>query len=402
MNVLALRRSSAVSGVVKVVAVASALTLLAGGLVACTIGSAETGDPDKQESSEAQQPTPEVDISVADGTTDHNPTEPVKVTASHTTLEDVEMVNEEGNVVESVLNDDATEWQTDEVLGYNRTYTLTVTDAEGEEEEITFETISPEATTSVALGPLADSVVGVGQAITFVFGTAPSDREAVEEAITVETSNDTNGAFYWVSDRDLRWRPEEFWEPGTEVSVEADIYGLDMGDGLYGETDNATNFTIGDKVHAVVDDNTKTMNVYRNDELLRSIPVSMGRDGTRWATPNGTYVVGDERESMVMDSATFGLAKEDGGYETEVDYATQLSYSGIYVHAAPWSQYAQGSSNTSHGCINVSTEDARWFQETVKRGDPVVVKNTTADTLPAWDGLGHWNMDWETWEAGNA
>ena len=96
------------------------------------------------------------------------------------------------------------------------------------------------------------------------------------------------------------------------------------------------------------------------------------RDTAEFATPNGTYIIGDRNESMIMDSTTFGLGYEEGGYRTSVQYATQMSYSGIYVHAAPWSVGSQGNTNVSHGCINVSTENAQWFQETVKRGDIVL------------------------------
>lgn len=383
-----------------------ALVALAGGATACTIGEVGGQEDTAQSSGDGQGEQDveklTIEASVEDGDTGHNPAEPVTVNVTGGTLKDVEMVNENGMIVESTLSDDATSWTTAEVLGYNRQYTLTIVDSEGEEQELSFSTATPAATTGVAIGPLPDSAVGIGQAITFVFSVAPTDREAVEEAITVETSNDTEGGFYWFGDNDLRWRPAEFWEPGTEVTVSADIYGLDMGGGVFGAEDNATNFTIGDDVRAIVDDSTKTMKVYQNGELLRSIPVSLGRDGGRWATPNGTYVVGDEHTSLLMDSETFGLSVADGGYSTPVNYATQMSYSGIYVHGAPWSVWAQGNTNTSHGCVNVSDADAAWFQDVVKRGDPVIVQNTSGGTLPEWDGLGHWNLDWETWKAGNA
>lgn len=83
-------------------------------------------------------------------------------------------------------------------------------------------------------------------------------------------------------------------------------------------------------------------------------------------------------------------------------FATQMSYSGIYVHAAPWSVAEQGNSNVSHGCINVTTEAAEWFQNTVKRGDIVTVKNTVGSTLSGYDGLGDWNIPWSVWKDGNA
>lgn len=382
---------------------------LAASLASCTIGDVEGTDGTEAEVSHASngQGAEELaadeppQVSVEDGAEGVDPSEPVTVT-SGSELESVEMTNESGKVVESELSDDKKQWSTAEVLGYNREYTIVASDVNGNTTTTTFSTPAPANTTGVALGPLEESTVGIGQAVTFSFTTAPSDRKAVEEAIEVTTSNDTEGGFYWIDPYELRWRPAEFWEPGTTVNVEANLYGLDMGDGLYGSDDNSTNFTIGNRVRGVVDDQTKTMKVYRNGELLREIPVSLGRDGTRWSTPNGIYVIGDTHESLVMDSSTFGYSPEEGGYVTPVNYATQMSYSGIYVHGAPWAVGALGNYNQSHGCINMTEADAQWFQENVKRGDPITVKNTTADTLAGTDGLGYWNIDWETWKEGNA
>lgn len=372
-------------------------------LTGCTIERSDAQEQSSQQSTEveaeeAQAPV----ISVDDGDEDVDPSESVIVKSMGDGLSKVAMTNEEGYEVESELSDDGRSWTTAETLGYNRTYTIKATDKNGETATASFSTATPAATTNVALSPLADSVVGVGQTIGFRFGSPVKDRQAAQDAITVTTSPKVEGGFYWLNNSELRWRPAEYWEPGTEVTVEADIYGKDLGGGVWGETDNATNFTIGDKVEAVADDVTKTMSVYKNGELLRTMPVSFGRDTSEWATPNGTYIIGDRNESMIMDSTTFGLGYEEGGYRTPVKYATQMSYSGIYVHAAPWSVGAQGSYNTSHGCINVSTENAQWFQETVKRGDIVTVKNTIGETLSGYDGLGDWNIPWSEWSKGNA
>ncbi|QWQ85045.1 L,D-transpeptidase [Corynebacterium glutamicum] len=372
-------------------------------LTGCTIERSDAQEQSSQQSTEveaeeAQAPV----ISVDDGDEDVDPSESVIVKSMSDGLSKVTMTNEEGYEVESELSDDGRSWTTAETLGYNRTYTIKATDKNGETATASFSTATPAATTNVALSPLADSVVGVGQTIGFRFGSPVKDRQAAQDAITVTTSPKVEGGFYWLNNSELRWRPAEYWEPGTEVTVEADIYGKDLGGGVWGETDNATNFTIGDKVEAVADDATKTMSVYKNGELLRTMPVSFGRDTSEWATPNGTYIIGDRNESMIMDSTTFGLGYEEGGYRTPVKYATQMSYSGIYVHAAPWSVGAQGSYNTSHGCINVSTENAQWFQETVKRGDIVTVKNTIGETLSGYDGLGDWNIPWSEWSKGNA
>lgn len=358
----------------------------------------EVSSSDAGEAAEALAPV----VSVEDGAVGVDPSETIVVKSLGDGLEDVTMVNEEGYEVEAAYFDDEPTWATAEVLGYNRTYTITATDRNGETSTTVFSTAQPAATTSVALSPLADSVVGVGQTIGFRFGQVITDRHAAEAAITVTTSPEVEGGFYWLNNRELRWRPAQYWEPGTEVTVKADIYGTELGDGLWGASDNTTNFTIGDRVETVVDDATKTMSVYQNGNLLRTIPVSLGRDVAEWATPNGTYIIGDRNPEMIMDSTTFGLGYAEGGYRTPVKYATQMSYSGIYVHAAPWSEGSQGYANTSHGCINVSTEAAGWFQGVVKRGDIVTVKNTVGTTLSGYDGLGDWNIPWSVWGEGNA
>lgn len=185
------------------------------------------------------------------------------------------------------------------------------------------------------------------------------------------------------------------------MTVKADLYGKDFGNGIYGQQDSETNFTIGEEVLTKVDNSTKTLTVYRNGEEVKSFAIALGRDNS-YDTPNGTYVVGDKHDSLVMDSRTYGLSLEAGGYVTPVNYATQLSWSGIYVHSAPWATWAMGQTNVSHGCINATPADAQWYMNTVKRGDPVEIVNTKGDTLPGTDGLGYWNIDWETIKAGNA
>ena len=364
------------------------------GLAACADTSSETQHSSAAESQDLETPP---SVSVQDGATDVDPTVPVEVTGENK-LQTVTMLNEVGYEVESVLSDDGKTWKTDEVLGYNRSYTIEATDVEGNTTTVSFTTPQPSSQSSVAMVPLPDSTVGVGQTINFRFAGTVYDRRAVQDAITIETSNDTVGAFYWISNSELRWRPKEYWEPGTTVTVQAHIYGVDMGNDMWGSKDNSTSFTIGDDVRAVVDNASKTMTVTRNGQTLRSVPVSLGR--SEYPTPNGTYLVGDQHNELVMDSSTFGLTGQ-GAYRTEVNFATQMSYSGIYVHGAPWSELAQGKTNTSHGCINVTDADAQWFMNTVKRGDVIEVKNTDGGTLSGYDGLGDWNISWETWSAGN-
>ncbi len=347
---------------------------------------------------------PKLASTVKDGDVGVTTAVPVTVSAEDGVLGAVTMVNEDGDPVEGKLSRDGLQWATAEPLGYNKRYTLTA-EALGlggaTSRQMTFETHSPENLTMAYVVPSEGEVVGIGQPVAVQFDENIPNRVAAQQAIKITTNPPVEGAFYWLNNREVRWRPANYWKPGTTVEVAVKTYGVDLGDGLFGQEDITTHFTIGDEVISRIDDNTKTMTVTRNGEVIRTMPVSMGKNST--PTNNGTYIVGDRRSHMVMDSSTYGVpTNSPNGYRTEVDWATQISYSGIYVHAAPWSVGSQGYSNVSHGCVNVSTSNGQWFYENSKRGDVVEVVNTVGSTLPGTDGLGDWNIPWSQWKAGNA
>jgi lipoprotein-anchoring transpeptidase ErfK/SrfK len=103
---------------------------------------------------------------------------------------------------------------------------------------------------------------------------------------------------------------------------------------LFGQDNVTTHFTIGDEVIATADDNTKIVTVRRNGEVVRTMPTAMGKDST--PTNNGVFIVGARFTHIIMDSSTYGVpVNSPSGYRTDVSWATQISYSGIYVHSAP-------------------------------------------------------------------
>jgi lipoprotein-anchoring transpeptidase ErfK/SrfK len=170
---------------------------------------------------------------------------------------------------------------------------------------------------------------------------------------------------------------------------------------MFGEDNVKSHFTIGDEVISTADDTTKTVTVRVNGEVVKTMPTSMGKDST--PTANGVYIIGGRFKHIIMDSSTYGVpVNSPNGYRTEVDWATQMSYSGVFVHSAPWSVGAQGHTNTSHGCLNVSPSNAEWFYDHSKSGDIVEVVHTVGSTLPGIEGLGDWNIPWAQWKAGNA
>jgi lipoprotein-anchoring transpeptidase ErfK/SrfK len=109
---------------------------------------------------------------------------------------------------------------------------------------------------------------------------------------------------------------------------------------------------------------------------------------------------------VIMDKLTetvFDTTDTDGaaGYKTKIQYAQRITWSGQYIHSAPWSVGAQGHRNVSHGCVNVSPSNARWLFDKTLIGDPVIVKGT-GDKLGYGDGWTPWNVSWSEFVKGSA
>ncbi|GAC69100.1 L,D-transpeptidase [Gordonia soli] len=341
---------------------------------------------------------------LTEGAVGVQPGAPIKVAASEGSITSVRVNKADGSPLKGELSEDGTTWTSAEPFGYNRNYTLQA-DAVGiggtATKKVSFTTRAPNNLTQAYLTPNPGETVGVGQPIAVKFDEPIPNRKAAQRAIKITTDPPTEGAFYWISDTEVRWRPENFWKTGTKVNVAVNTYGIDLGDGLFGQENVRTNFKVGRKLLITADDKTKQVVFERDGKVIRTMPTSMGKPGDE--TDNGVYLVSDKHDHIIMDSSTYGVPSNSAnGYRTPVDYATRMSYSGIFFHSAPWSVWAQGNTNTSHGCLNLSPDNALWVMENTLRGDPVVVKNTTGGTLSGTDGLGDWNVDWKTWAKGNA
>ncbi|MGV8871820.1 MAG: L,D-transpeptidase [Rhodococcus sp. (in: high G+C Gram-positive bacteria)] len=347
---------------------------------------------------------PKLSASVVDGAVGFSPADPVSVSVADGKLSSVTMLNPEGEPVSGAISPDGLSWTNTEPLGYDREYRVQA-DAYGlggASSTITsFTTSQPGNFTKPYVLPNPDSIVGIGQPVAVQFDEQITDKLAAQNAITVTTTPAVEGAFYWVNNKEVRWRPQNYWAPGTTVDVAVNVYGRDLGDDIFGQENAATSFTIGDAVIATADDSTKQVTFNVNGQDVITMPTSMGKDST--PTDNGVYIIGDRFDHLVMDSSTYGVPVDSSsGYRTPVDWATRMSYSGIFFHSAPWSVGQQGYSNTSHGCLNLSPTNAKWVYDNTKRGDIAVVKNTVGGTLSGTDGLGDWNVPWDKWKAGNA
>ena len=387
------------------VAMAGALILLAG----CQDDEGPGGSA--ATSSSADAAPAEVTVSVADGSTDVSPVVPLEISVTDGELQDVAVTDGAGVPVAGTVADSPRDpavdlWTPDAELAYGTTYTLTAS-AEGADEQTveassTFTTVTPTELATPDIGPLDGQTVGVGMPIRVYFDEPVTDQVAVESHLVVESSTPTDGVWSWMSDTEVHFRPSTYWPADTDVTLHADLYGVPLGEGVWGEKDRTISFRIGDRHVSVADAGTHVMEVYDGDQLVQTFPISAG--SAENPSRNGIHVVTELNRDRVMDSSTYGVpADSPGGYRTPVEYAVRLSNNGEFVHAAPWSVAQQGNSNVSHGCINMSTERAAWFFDFSQPGDVVEIRNSIGPPLSRADGdIYDWTIPWDEWRAGSA
>ncbi|MFF4258899.1 Ig-like domain-containing protein [Streptomyces sp. NPDC001663] len=251
--------------------------------------------------------------------------------------------------------------------------------------------------------PDKGTTVGVAMPVSITFNKPVQDKAAVERKLHVTAAPAVDGAWSWMKDRNgkdrIDYRPERYWKPGTDVTLRMDLAGVNTGGGVYGTQQRVVNFRIGDAVTSTMDVRNKTMTVARNGKTLRTLKVSSGKKG--YETWNGTMVVLSKVPTIRMNSRTVRIFGQEAYDLGKVKWDVQLTPSGTYVHAAPWNAGKFGVVNGSHGCIGMSTSDAKWFYEQVHLGDPVTVVHSV-DTVAANNGYGDWNVDWATWKQGSA
>ncbi len=363
---------------------------------------------------------PRIEVSPSDGATGVEPLAPVLVQTPDGTFESVTMTNEDGRTIDGIVTPDRHTWKPTGPLGYGRSYTVTATaiGADGTRSDRTtgFTTLTPDNQTAVVFrttggGAVSDGgVYGVGLVVVAHFDEPIPDRAAAEKTLTVQANPPVDGAWYWADEQNAHWRPRSYYPPGTQVTVRADIYGKPLGGGLFGQEDASVSFSLGDAHISVADDDTIQVTVTDNGQIVRTMPTSMGRGGTEvvdgrtlsfWTQP-GIYTVLDQANPVVMDSSTYGLPVNSRlGYKEVINYATRISNDGIYLHQLDATVWAQGNTNVSHGCLNLSGADARWFYEFSRPGDVVEVRNTGGAPLQLWQN-GDWSIPWEQWQAGSA
>ncbi|MEO9139993.1 MAG: Ig-like domain-containing protein [Jatrophihabitans sp.] len=397
-----------------------------------SVGAASTGSAHSESSppptTPTPTPTPAIITTSAGATQQINPVTPVTVSIAHGTLTSVTMTNAAGTKVTGALSPDRTSWHDTEDLGYGKTYAIIAVGKNDEGMPVTkresVTVISPTNQTAVSLDRAGDYAltdgatygVAVMPEIFFDEPLSAAGQKTAEKALTVSTSPHVAGAWAWQDDTRLLWRPENYWPSGTNVTIKANVYGVDFGNGLYGQSDEQTSFTIGRKQLTIADDNAPKavdkIRVYNAaGTVLRTMDTSMGQHSGEtvngqyfnFYTLNGTYTVLEHDNPAIMSSQSYGLpAGAANGYGAlTVPYSTKISVDGIYLHEFNSTTYDQEHGiDVSEGCLNLQTSDAEWFFDHSLIGDPVVVHGAKgAPEIDVAEG-GGWSVSWKTWLTG--
>jgi lipoprotein-anchoring transpeptidase ErfK/SrfK len=222
------------------------------------------------------------------------------------------------------------------------------------------------STAVVSVSPKAGDVVGVAYPVTVGFAGPVSDRAAAEHDIEFSVSSHRvsdakvpGGSFAWLDDSTVRFTPSGYWPAHSTIALSVGGF--------------KTTFETGSQVVGVADIDAHTFTVSIDGQVVREMPASMGKP--KHPTPIGSFTALEKQNPVVMDSRTIGIPLSDPeGYKLTVNYAVRVTWGGVYVHSAPWSVASQGNSNVSHGCINLSPDNAQWYYNNVSIGDPIIIQ----------------------------
>jgi lipoprotein-anchoring transpeptidase ErfK/SrfK len=338
-----------------------------------------------------------------------SPASPIVVTVGNGQLRTV-AVTAGRTKVDGALRADGT-WRSTGELDYGKTYKVVVTaiDSSGAAtvKVSSFTTVKPQHLVEATFRANANSSLkkghayGAGQPVIIAFSRAVN-KAAAEKAIEITTSPAVEGKFHWVNGKTVHWRPAKYWTGGTSITVTVNVFGVKLGNGVYGEKNASTRFAIGRQLIAIADNRTHLTKVYIDGKLVRTMKSSFGKGGSTtnangehisYWTAGGPHVVLSKERVHSMSSASYGITdpKDPNYYGAEdIEYCTRITYSGEFLHAAPWN-HSLGRANLSHGCINLSVSDAKWVYQNFMIGDVVDVRNSPRK-LPTWNGLGDWTV----------
>ncbi|WP_109002011.1 L,D-transpeptidase [Streptomyces rishiriensis] len=397
------------------VALAAVLTWagLLAGAAGCTGGDSRSG----LDRMLGKPPAPEdvIRVSPRDGATGVRPGESLRVRVPDGRLESVKVVRSqdaEETEVKGRIAADGLSWRPDgDRLALAARYTVDVVALDGDGDRsarhTTFTTLVPDKRFIGYVTPEDRSTVGTGMIVSLEFNREIEDRAAVERAVRVTAQPAVEVRPHWFGRARLDFRPEEYWKPGTRVTVALGLRDVEGAPGVYGLQEKSFSFTVGRSQVSLVDAAKHTMQVRRDGQLLATVPITAGAPEN--TTYNGRMVVSEMLELTRMNGATVGFKKADGKGEydiPDVPHAMRLTSSGTFLHGNYWVDDVFGHANVSHGCVGLrdvrggaSDTPAGWFFDRSLIGDVIEVVHSKDKQVAPDNGLGGWNMTWKEWTA---
>jgi lipoprotein-anchoring transpeptidase ErfK/SrfK len=369
-----------------------------GALAACgrRVGTPTAGAP-------AELPSPSITYLPADAATDVAPVAPVRVDVKDGWFQRISLINADGKVVAGALNRDRTSFATTEPLGYGASYTWggSVVGHDGKAVPVqgNFSTINPSKQVNGQFQLADGQVVGVAAPIIIQFDAsiADADRPTVEKALKVTTDPPVEGSWAWLPDEvggsRVHYRTKDYYPAGTKVAVDAKLYGVKFGDDAFGAQDITLNFEIGRRQVVKAEASSHRIQVLDGSgAVIMDFPCSYGEgDLPRNITRSGIHVVTEKYEDFYMSNPAAGYTN------AHERFAVRISNNGEFIHANPSSAGAQGNSNVTNGCINLSTSDAQQYFNSAIYGDPVEVTGTSIELSYADGDLWDWAVPWDEW-----
>jgi lipoprotein-anchoring transpeptidase ErfK/SrfK len=342
----------------------------------------------------------ELKISPSNGSRDADPATGITVTATKGKVISV-AVRTSGDPVTGTVAPDGKTWRSSWTLEVSQAYTVTATGTDGHGRRITttstFRTLTPSQTFQTQIFEGSGQTYGVGMPIMLTFSQPITNKAAVERSLVLTTSKPVIGAWYWDGDEQVDFRPRDYWPANTTVSFDGRLNGVEGARGVYGTADLTQAFNIGDSVIAVASTTTHHTEIYINGQRTYDWPISTGRPSL--PTPDGSYLTVQKGNPVRMIGG--GPPGSPGYYNELVNWAVRFTFSGDYYHSAPWSVVDQGTTNVSHGCVNLPPADAQTYYNLAVPGDPITITDSTA--AGRWDdGWTEWFLSWSQYLQGSA
>ena len=333
------------------------------------------------------------------------PNSKVTVTANRGRLTVVHLVDSDGKEIPGDLDPLGHTWASTAYLHLARDYKLTAEISGVSQSKKNprpavrtseFSTVKPAGNLTPFVTPGDKQTVGVGEPIVIRFQNPVANKNAIIPLLTVSMSKPIDGAWHWFGSKEVHYRPKDYWPAGEQVTMVAKLTNVDAGNNIWGDLDRSVTFKIGDAHVSTVDTDAHTMTVTSNGQVLRTLPISAGRD--KYPTMSGVHIALEKSYHVVMDSSTVGIpVNSPDGYKEDVYWNVAITNGGEYVHAAPWSVRSQGSRNVSHGCVNLSTSDATWLYNFSTQGDIINIVGSPRGPSASDAGTADWNMAWDKW-----